>query len=142
MASGSEKSFLSQDLQITGEIRSKGDIEVNGVIEGEISCRKLTIGEDAEFHGEAVADSIEVQGSLNGRIQAETVSLVNTAKVEGDILHRTLTIEPGAYIEGTARRLKNQAKPSEATEKPLSEQRSLGTADDGLLSFVGKARQA
>lgn len=109
MAFGSDKSYLSSDLQITGEVRSKGDIEVNGVIDGEVNCRSLTIGEGAEFHGAAVADSVQVHGSLEGRIQAETVSLVNTAKVVGEIFHRTLTIEPGAFIEGTAQRLGSEA---------------------------------
>ena len=118
MGSASDKSYLSPDLQITGEIRSEGDIEVNGVIEGEISCRNLTIGQEAAFHGQAIADNVEVHGSLKGRIRAETVSLVNTANVEGDILHRSLSIEPGAVIEGTAQRLGAEDKqPARSSER-------------------------
>ncbi len=130
MAFGSDKSYLSPDLQITGEVRSKGDIEVNGVFDGEISCRSLTIGEGAEFHGDAVADSVQVHGSLEGRIQAETVSLVNTAKVVGEILHRTLTIEPGAFIEGTAQPLGSNGNASASAAAPAGEEANLGPALD------------
>ena len=125
MASRSEKSYLSPDLQITGEIRSKGDIEVNGVIEGEISCRTLTIGAEAAFQGQAVADQVHVHGSLKGRIRAESVSLVKTAKVEGEILHRSLSVEPGAHLEGSAQRL--DSEPARHSE----EDRVLASAKAG-----------
>lgn len=135
MGSGSEKSYLSPDLQITGEIRSEGDIEVNGVIEGEISCRNLTIGEEAAFHGQAVADNVEIHGSLKGQIRAETVSLINTAKVEGDILHRSLSIEPGAIIEGTAHRLGAEDKlPARSSER-----NGLGVPDKTAQRSQAKA---
>lgn len=109
MTSGSEKSYLSPDLQITGEIRSSGDIEVNGAIEGEISCRNLTIGQEAAFQGQAIAEQVQVHGSLKGRIRAESVALNKTAKVEGEILHRSLSVEPGAFLEGSAQRLEGES---------------------------------
>ena len=130
MASGSEKSYLSPDLQITGEIRSKGDIEVNGVVEGEISCRNLTIGAEAAFQGQAVADQVQVHGSLKGRIQAESVALVKTAKVEGEILHRSLSVEPGAHLEGSAQRLDSAPGEVEPTRRG-KEDRMLASAKAG-----------
>jgi cytoskeletal protein CcmA (bactofilin family) len=46
-----------------------------------------------------------VQGAVLGRISGFAVRLTATARVEGDILQRSLAIEGGARFEGAVRRL-------------------------------------
>ena len=49
--------------------------------------------------------SIRICGSVNGQVKGATVTLAKTARVTGDVLHQTLSIEPGAFFEGQCRRI-------------------------------------
>jgi cytoskeletal protein CcmA (bactofilin family) len=97
-------SVLSADLTITGNLKTTGDIQVEGVVEGDIRAHLLTVGESATIRGEIVADDIVVNGRVVGRVRGLKVRLTSTARVEGDIIHKTIAIESGAHFEGSVQR--------------------------------------
>jgi cytoskeletal protein CcmA (bactofilin family) len=97
-------SVLSSDLTITGNLRTTGDIQVEGTVEGDIRAHLLTVGESATIRGEIVADDIVVNGRVVGRVRGLKVRLTSTARVEGDIIHKTIAIESGAHFEGSVQR--------------------------------------
>ncbi|MFZ7089613.1 bactofilin family protein [Primorskyibacter sp. 2E233] len=97
-------SILSNDLHITGNIRTTGDIQVEGTVEGDIRAHLLTIGESATIKGEVIADDVVVNGRIVGRVRGLKVRLTATARVEGDIIHKTIAIESGAHFEGSVQR--------------------------------------
>ncbi len=97
-------SVLSSDLHITGNIKTTGDIQVEGTVEGDIRAHLLTVGETATVKGEVVADDVVVNGRIVGRVRGLKVRLSATAKVEGDIIHKTIAIESGAHFEGSVQR--------------------------------------
>ncbi|MCT4555702.1 MAG: polymer-forming cytoskeletal protein [Pelagimonas sp.] len=97
-------SVLSNDLHIVGNIRTTGDIQVEGTIEGDIRAHLLTIGESATIKGEVVADDVVINGRIVGRVRGLKVRLTSTARVEGDIIHKTIAIESGAHFEGSVQR--------------------------------------
>ncbi|HEX9857137.1 MAG TPA: polymer-forming cytoskeletal protein, partial [Paracoccaceae bacterium] len=51
-------SVLSSDLTIVGNLKTTGDIQVEGTVEGDIRAHLLTVGESATIRGEIVADDI------------------------------------------------------------------------------------
>ncbi|AUH33991.1 bactofilin family protein [Paracoccus tegillarcae] len=97
-------SVLSSDLTVTGNIRTQGDIQIEGNIEGDIRAHQLTVGESATIKGEVVADEVIVNGRVIGRVRGLKVRLSATARVEGDIVHKTIAIESGAHFEGSVQR--------------------------------------
>ena len=97
-------SVLSSDLTITGNIKTTGDIQVEGTVEGDIRAHLLTVGESATIKGEIVADDVVVNGRVVGRVRGLKVRLTSTARVEGDIIHKTIAIESGAHFEGSVQR--------------------------------------
>jgi cytoskeletal protein CcmA (bactofilin family) len=97
-------SVLSADLMIKGDIKTTGDIQVEGELEGNIHAHLLTVGEGAVVRGECVADDIVVNGRVIGRVRGLKVRLTSTARVEGDIIHKTIAIESGAHFEGAVQR--------------------------------------
>ena len=97
-------SSLSTDLTITGNMKTTGDIQVEGNVEGDIRAHLLTVGETAVIKGEIVADDIVVNGRVIGRVRGLKVRLTSTARVEGDIIHKTIAIESGAHFEGSVQR--------------------------------------
>ena len=97
-------SVLSADLQITGNIKSTGDINIEGNVEGDIRAHLLTVGEGATVKGECIADDVVVNGRVVGKVRGLKVRLTSTARVEGDIIHKTIAIESGAHFEGSVQR--------------------------------------
>lgn len=98
-------SIISSNLNVVGNLKTEGEIQVDGTVEGNVTGRALVIGERARVVGEIVADDVVVHGNTEGRIRARRVQLTKTAKVIGDILHESLSIEAGAYVEGHLKRL-------------------------------------
>ncbi|MCQ0971696.1 polymer-forming cytoskeletal protein [Paracoccus sp. TK19116] len=97
-------SVMSSDLTVTGNIRTEGDIVVEGTVEGDIRAHQLTVGESATIKGEVVAEEVIVNGRIVGRVRGLKVRLSATARVEGDIIHKTIAIESGAHFEGSVQR--------------------------------------
>ncbi len=51
-------SVLSSDLTVTGNMKTTGDIQVEGTVEGDIRAHLLTVGEGATIKGEVIADDV------------------------------------------------------------------------------------
>ncbi len=97
-------SILSADLHITGNLKTSGDIQVEGQVDGDIRAHLLTVGEGATVRGEVIADDVVINGHIIGRVRGLKVRLTSTAQVEGDIIHKTIAIESGAHFEGSVQR--------------------------------------
>ena len=111
-------STLSQDLTIVGNIKTTGDVQIEGNVEGDIRAHLLTVGEGATVKGEVVADDVVVNGRIIGRVRGLKVRLTSTARVEGDIIHKTIAIESGAHFEGSVQR----------RDDPLAKENAKGQA--------------
>ncbi len=110
-------SLLSADLFIKGNLKTTGDIMIEGTVEGDIRAHLLTVGEGATVKGECIADDVIVNGRVVGRVRGLKVRLTSSARVEGDIIHKTIAIESGAHFEGTVQRQEDPLKKSNG--KPL-----------------------
>jgi len=112
-------SIISPDLKIIGDLKSNGDIQIDGRIEGDINSRLLTVGEQATVEGCIVADTVRISGTVLGQVRAKTVHLDKKARVTGDITHEILTMEAGAFFEGQVRRIEQTSGASSAKVAPL-----------------------
>ena len=97
-------STLSADLHIKGNLKTTGDVIIEGQVEGDIRAHLLTVGEGATVKGELVADDVVINGRIVGRVRGLKVRLTSSARVEGDIIHKTIAIESGAHFEGSVQR--------------------------------------
>ena len=120
-------SIISADLRINGDLICSGDVQVDGWIEGDIQSRTIVIGEGATVHGALSAESVRICGQVKGAIKADAVVLEKTAKVTGDVLHKSLAIEEGAQIEGMCKRFDAPAVVS--LTAPVGEPKPLITGD-------------
>ena len=104
-ASGSGvASVIGADLSVTGSLESKGELQVEGEVQGDIHAQRLVIGEQARITGGLVAEEVVVRGKVQGSIRGITVMFQSSSHVEGDVFHKSLTIEQGAFFEGKSRR--------------------------------------
>ena len=104
----SGKSIVGETLQLEGDLRSSGSIEVSGLINGNVFVSELTITETGSIRGSLEAASCEINGHMEGKISADTVIIGKNAVIKGDIFFKnTLKTEEGADIDGYIKRANN-----------------------------------
>ena len=100
----SAPSVIGPDLVITGNLTSKGEMQIDGEVQGDIRATNLIIGERARITGTVVAEEAIIRGHVLGSIRCKRVMLQSSSHVEGDVYHQSLSIEQGAFFEGKSRR--------------------------------------
>lgn len=103
--SAARPSLISSDMTIEGDVECQGELQVDGTINGDIRARKVVAGETATVNGVLRADVAELRGHIKGTIEAQTVAVFSGARIEGDIVHGSLSVEAGAFLDGVCRRL-------------------------------------
>ena len=97
-------SLLGKEIKIIGKISSKGALQLDGDLEGEITASKLVIEKSAKVVGSVTSDDLVIKGRIIGPVFGKKVRFGSSARVEGDTFHETIAIEDGAYYEGSIRR--------------------------------------
>jgi len=97
--------IISQEMNIMGNLISDGPINVDGRIEGNIQCGIITVGESGKIRGDIIAEVAHVHGDVSGLIKAKEVHLYAACRVEGSIMHESLSIEDGAFVDGKFKRM-------------------------------------
>ena len=102
----SGRSFVSETLQIEGDVRSSGSVDVAGLINGNVYVSDMILTETGSVRGIIEVLRIEINGHIEGRITADTVIVGKDAVIKGDIFFRnTLKTEEGADIDGYIKRI-------------------------------------
>ncbi|MCX8505290.1 MAG: polymer-forming cytoskeletal protein [Alphaproteobacteria bacterium] len=94
-------SIIAADMTIKGDIKSDGEVQIDGIVDGDVTARDILIGAHGRITGEIRADTVRVCGAVTGVIYAKEIALVRTARMEGDLHHEILSMEAGAYLNGS-----------------------------------------
>ncbi|MDP2207924.1 MAG: polymer-forming cytoskeletal protein [Bacteroidota bacterium] len=103
------KSEISNELNligtgtiIEGKLRSRGNIRIDGKINGELfASESVSVGSSGEIEGSVSAKNISIGGKVKGSITVqEKLVLENKAIVSGDIRAAKLVIDEGAIFDG------------------------------------------
>jgi cytoskeletal protein CcmA (bactofilin family) len=114
-----EPSMIKADLVVNGGLVSKGSVQIDGKVEGDIRVTRLTIGEKATILGDVYAEETTVRGRIEGSIMARKVHLCATCHVKGNIVFKILSVEANAHFEGNCQPADNPlARANEAEALP------------------------
>src|SRR4029077_20304405 len=61
-------SIIGEDLIITGNVDSKGEIQVDGEIRGDVHCGSLLLGDKSTITGSVTAEDVVVRGKVIGAV--------------------------------------------------------------------------
>ncbi|HAT34657.1 MAG TPA: hypothetical protein DCS82_02990 [Rhodospirillaceae bacterium] len=100
VAQNTAPSILSADLHIQGDIEGDGEVHIEGRIDGNVSCEQLTVGRAGHIKGKIHCKEASIHGQVIGALSANDVELAETAEVTGDVNHETLSVKPGAVVNG------------------------------------------
>src|SRR6056297_2297953 len=75
-------SVLSADLTVTGNMKTTGDIQIEGTVEGDIRAHLLTVGEGATVKGEIIHKTIAIESGAHfeGSVQRQEDPLNPSSK--------------------------------------------------------------
>lgn len=135
----STSSVIDEWLSITGNLETDGDVLVNGKIHGDLRCKLLIIGQQAEVEGLIVADEVVVRGVARGIIRANRVRIEKSSRVDSEIFHRALCVEEGAEFIGTSRRSDDPLNELATTDSQAAELRRTAAEMKGASESAGSA---
>ena len=102
----SGRSYIGETLQLEGDLKSSGIVDVAGLINGNVFASEMIIKETGSVRGSLEAISVEISGHIEGKITADSVIIGKNAVIKGDIFFRkTLKTEEGADIDGYIKRV-------------------------------------
>ncbi|HRH65427.1 MAG TPA: polymer-forming cytoskeletal protein [Bacteroidia bacterium] len=101
--SSSSINLIGAGTVIEGDIRSNGDIRIDGTVYGHvISKAKVVIGATGMVEGDVNSQNADVSGTIKGKTAvSELLFLKNTSRVIGDIVTGKLVVEVGATFTGS-----------------------------------------
>ena len=107
-------SLVSGDITIEGGVTGDGELQIDGVVRGDVRVGRLTVGETGHVEGSVFAEAVEVRGRIIGAVTAKQVRLYGTAYIDGDITHEQLAMETGAFFQGRSLKFQRPAAPAPA----------------------------
>jgi cytoskeletal protein CcmA (bactofilin family) len=99
---GDLNGFLDRGAEITGELRFKDLMRIDGKFKGKIiSSNTLVIGETGEIDAEIEVGTLSISGRVEGVLKAsEKIEIHSKGKVYGTLIAPRLVIEEGAVFQG------------------------------------------
>jgi len=102
MSSRSAEGVIGPQLVVRGRLDGKGELRIEGVLEGEIDLDgSLVVGPEGTVVGPVRARGVEVSGEVHGHVSAtEGVAIRAGGRVQGDVRARRIAIDDGASLHG------------------------------------------
>ena len=118
-------SIISEGSEFIGNVKTSGEIQIDGVLNGNVKAKQIVVGINGNVRGNLTASFSRILGKVEGEIRAEVLEIVKTATVKGNVFKKTISIESGSKItgnineleNGTAKILKLQRKSPDKNEK-------------------------
>lgn len=112
-------SIIDESMNITGEIQFKGKTRIDGQIKGNITGEHLILSKTGKIEGDIEVKSFVCHGNMQGNAKADIVTLRKECTILGKIEAHSLTVEPGAVVDGEIRAATKDLKAS-YNQKDLS----------------------
>ena len=96
------RSIIPAGMTLRGKIEGADGLTVAGVVDGEVHLRgTFHLLENGRFRGRAAVWEALIAGRAEGTVMAsERAEILATARVEGEIRARRLTVAEGALVNG------------------------------------------
>ncbi len=117
---GAISSIIDKSMTVKGEISFKGKARIDGIINGNIEGEHLILSETGKVTGDVSVSSLNCYGSLDGNVKANILTARKNCSIHGKLIAESLTVEPGAAIEGEIKAATKEAK-TEQTKKGSNE---------------------
>jgi cytoskeletal protein CcmA (bactofilin family) len=97
--------ITANGTSVVGDIISDGDFRIEGEIKGTIVAKgRIVVGDSGKVDGDIKCSNADICGSITGKLEVENLTVFKaTAKFNGDVVTKRISIEPGAAFTGTCK---------------------------------------
>ncbi len=102
LPTSSNLNVMGEGTVIEGNLKSKGDIRIDGLVKGDIHTEsKFVLGEKGKVEGNIMANSCDVSGEVKGNVSTTELLFIKQAgTIHGDIKTDKLIVESGGQFNG------------------------------------------
>jgi cytoskeletal protein CcmA (bactofilin family) len=99
-------SLIGAGTVVQGNVMFAGGLRIDGAVDGKVATADnapgtLVISEHARVDGEVKVSHVVINGSVSGPVTAtDYLELQAKARVNGDVVYRTLEMHVGAIVQG------------------------------------------
>ena len=98
--------IIAEGTVCTGELGVIGKLHIDGKMEGVVRSEGfISVGTTGYVHGNIQADKIIISGKVEGNIMCNSLEIMQTGNVKGEISTGEFVIEPGGVFVGSSQRI-------------------------------------
>jgi cytoskeletal protein CcmA (bactofilin family) len=133
-----DTTLISRESVIVGDIHFSGNLEVEGLVQGNIIARPDTdalvrVVEKGRVEGEIRAPGVIVNGTVEGDVHSSHhLELAPKGRVRGNVFYTTVEMAAGSEVNGSLTHVEEQESSQETFPDPSVEVTEAGKSADPL----------
>ena len=93
--------MIGEGVTITGTIKARSEVTIQGTIDGDIECNSVTINKSGNVKGKIKAETMMVEGKAEGQMNVNQVlNIKSEGCVNGKIFYGEIQIDQGGKLSG------------------------------------------
>jgi len=94
-------SYIGEGCVLKGRIEVSDSIVVDGVVEGDLVARSITIGPTGRIDGHIMTAEADIRGAVTSSLEVKQLLAIRpTGRINGSVHYGELLLEKGAIING------------------------------------------
>lgn len=101
---------IGAGCKLTGDIKTDHNVQIHGVVIGNITAETIVIGRGGRVVGEVKTPVLFLHGELEGPAIVNTANIFSAARMVGTLSYRTLNITGNTGLECKLQKRKDDEK--------------------------------
>jgi len=98
-------SIIGQDMTVVGDLTFKSKIQIDGMIQGNLTGTSLVVSETGRLIGNVLTESLVCYGQIDGDLTVGKLFLKKTGVINGRVETSELSVESGGCLNGEIKSL-------------------------------------
>ncbi len=124
-SAGNGTTLLARSIEVKGDIRFEGHLEVEGRVIGDVHARegsnaRVRVLENGIVEGNIHAPNVVINGQVTGDVHAtKHLELAAHATVNGNVHYQVVEMVKGAQVNGNLMHISDAGEDSKQKRKPM-----------------------
>lgn len=98
--------IIADGTACNGELKVIGKLHIDGRMDGTVHSEGfVSVGTTGKVHGNIQADKIIISGNVEGNILCNSLEIMHTGNVKGEVSTGEFVIEPGGVFVGSSQKI-------------------------------------
>ncbi len=98
------RSIIREDMTVKGTLTNGQNVEIHGLVEGDVSADQVSIGKTGRLLGSLNSDNAIIDGIVEGEVKVKhLIRISESGSVTGDIEYGELALEAGGELSAVLR---------------------------------------